>query len=202
MSCTTYCAFCLDSGKYAYDSCVAMMCIFAYDLQGRNSDAEPTSMPVEVQTNSKTGTHIWKMAGLSLDTKADANLISHEFLSTHLSEEIKPLEQEEEETLAATALGREWRTCGCVDLVWSFPSSRKVHKTKFLVVEDKDTTFDMVIGRVGIQTHRLDGRNGHRSWREKWSLRKRRGLIATHSPTEMVDCREKEVELANSGSGR
>jgi hypothetical protein len=170
--------------------------------QGRKNDTEPESMPVEVQTDSQTtGNTIWKMAGLSLDTGADANLISHEFLTTHLSEEIQALEEEKDDTSIAHALGREWRTCGWVNLVWSFPSCREVHSTRFLVVKDKETTFDIVIGKTGIQTHRLEGRNGHRSWREKWSLRKRRSLGAKHFPTDMVESREKAVETQDLGSG-
>jgi hypothetical protein len=60
-------------------------------------------------------------------------------------------------------------------------------------VEDKDVIFDMVIGKVGIQTHRLNRSNRHRSWKEKWSLRRRRGPDASHSLTDTVVSREKEA---------
>jgi hypothetical protein len=138
-------------------------------------------MPIEIQAKSSTGKPIWKIGAVSFDTGADANLISHEFVSTLGPQEVIPLDKEQGESARKTALGREWHPSGSVQLVWSITTSREVHSTRWLVVDDHEVPFDMVLGKVGIQEHRLDGRNGHRSWREKWSLRKRRDPNAKRS---------------------
>jgi hypothetical protein len=56
----------------------------------------------------------------------------------------------------AESTGTGGDTCGFVELVWSIHDNEDQHKTRFLVTEEHDPWFDVLLGKEAISAEQLD----------------------------------------------